>query len=210
MVNQDGGILTKKNNMGIYTSNQLKNIASQGSRLFESKLFSIQNKDKEYFDIFLSHSFLDKEEVKGLYIELTNLGYNVYVDWIVDPQLDRNNVTKESAELIRKRMKSSRSLLLAISTNAEMSKWMPWELGYVDGHTSKCAIIPVSRESYAPKVFLGREYLKLYPFIKKVALKNQVIEKLWVIEDQYTYSSFENWHKTGLIEKYKSENIYEL
>ena len=79
----------------------------------------------DFFDIFLSHSFLDQREVKGLYIELTDLGYRVYVDWIADPQLDRNNVTKESAELIRNRMKSSKTLLLAISENAEMSKWMP-------------------------------------------------------------------------------------
>ena len=53
------------------------------------------------FYIFLSHSFLDKDEVEGLYIELTNQGYSVYVDWIIDPHLDRTNVTKASAKLIQ-------------------------------------------------------------------------------------------------------------
>lgn len=126
--------------MAIYTSTYLKNIASEKGSIFENKLFSAQGGAKDYYDIFLSHSFLDKDEVKGLYLELTDLGYSVYVDWIVDPNLDQSNVTKESAELIRKRMKSSRSLLLAISTNAEMSKWIPWKLGYIDGDTNMDAI----------------------------------------------------------------------
>ncbi len=196
--------------MGIYTSAYLKNIATEKRLIFERKLFSASREVKDYYDIFLSHSFLDKDEVKGLYFELTDLGYSVYVDWIVDPDLDRSNVTKESAELIRKRMKSSRSLLLAISTNVELSKWIPWELGYVDGNTSRCAIIPVSKENYAPKVFNGKEYLKLYPFIKKLPPRNQLVEKLWVIESEYTYSLFEDWYRSGLLEKNRNINIYEL
>lgn len=196
--------------MGIYTSSYLNNLALEKNLIFENKQFSAQRGAKNNFDIFLSHSFLDKQEVRGLYLELTNLGYSVYVDWIVDPQLDRNNVTKESAELIRRRMKSSKTLLLAISENAEMSKWMPWELGYVDGNTNKCAIIPVSRQAYSPKVFRGKEYLKLYPFLKKAALSYQTRKKLWVVEDKYAYSLFETWYNTGSVESYKSENIFEL
>jgi hypothetical protein len=193
--------------VGLYTSADLINIASERSMVFERKLFSAMNEAKDNYDIFLSHNFLDREEVKGLYLELTSFGYRVYVDWIVDPELDRNNVTKESAELIRKRMKSSKSLLLAISTNAEMSKWIPWELGYVDGHTKRCAIIPVSKENYAPTVFRGKEYLKLYPFIKKLPLKNQPVEKLWVIENEYTYSLFEDWYRSESLEKNRTINI---
>lgn len=196
--------------MGIYTSTYLKNLASKGSQLFENRRNIAQRGSKEDFDIFLSHSFLDKKEVMGLYIELTNLGFSVYVDWIIDPQLDRANVTKESAELIRSRMKSSRSLLLAVSENAEMSKWMPWELGYVDGDTSKCAIIPVTRKTYGENVFRGREYLKLYPFIKKATLKYHTYEKLWVVESEYAYSDINSWYKTGFVAKGKTENIFEL
>lgn len=196
--------------MGIYTSTYLKNLATEKIAVYESRQFSARNEAKDSFDIFLSHSFLDQQEVKGLYLELSNLGYKVYVDWIVDPQLDRNNVTKESAELIRRRMKSSRTLLLAISENSDVSKWVPWELGYVDGHTNKCAIIPVSRQVFAPKVFRGKEYLKLYPFIKKLPLQNQPVEKLWVIESEYHYSLFENWINTGLITENRNVNIFEL
>lgn len=95
---------------------------------------------------------------------LTEQGFSVYVDWIVDPDLNRNFVTKESAENIRKRMDQSRSLLYAISIHAEMSKWMPWELGYIDGHSRhKCAILPVAKTSASK--FERMEYLKLYPIV---------------------------------------------
>jgi hypothetical protein len=87
--------------MGIYSSEYLKSVASQKQYIFEQKLFSIRNVPTNTpFDIFLSHSFLDKSEVQGLYQELTDFGYKVYVDWIVDPHLDRANVTKETATLI--------------------------------------------------------------------------------------------------------------
>ncbi|WOK08398.1 TIR domain-containing protein [Imperialibacter roseus] len=197
--------------MGIYSSSELKNIASSKGRVFEQRTYSAQNVSiNTKFDIFLSHSFLDKQEVQGLYQELTDFGYSVYVDWIVDPHLDRTNVTKESASLVRKRMKCSKSLLLAISTNASMSKWIPWELGYVDGSTSRCAVIPVSKEGVPPKSFKGKEYLSLYPFIKKVPIGRTNEDKLWVIADEYDYSQFDSWFLNGIIQENRGVNIFNL
>lgn len=197
--------------MGIYSSSYLKDIALSKQRLFEQKLFSAQNvSENKVFDIFLSHSFLDREEVQGLYQELTDFGYSVYVDWIVDPHLDRSNVTKESASLVRKRMKCSKSLLLAISVNASMSKWIPWELGYVDGNTNRCAIIPVAKERIPPKSFEGKEYLSLYPFIKKLPVSGTNEDKLWVIEAEYSYSQFDTWFSDGIIKENRSVNIFNI
>lgn len=197
--------------MGIYSSTYLKNIASTKQSLFEGKMFRARDAPvTTKFDIFLSHSFLDKAEVQGLYQELIDFGYSVYVDWIVDPCLDRAKVTKESATLVRARMKNSKTLLLAISTNATMSKWIPWELGYVDGNTNKCAIIPVSRESTPPKTFKGSEYLILYPFIKKLPMKDTNKDKLWVIESEFSYSQFDSWYNTGLIMENRNVNIFNI
>lgn len=197
--------------MGIYSSSYLKDIASSKQRLFEQKLFSAQNvSEHKEFDIFLSHSFLDRDEVQGLYQELTDFGYSVYVDWIVDPHLDRSNVTKESASLVRKRMKCSKSLLLAISVNASMSKWIPWELGYVDGNTNRCAIIPVSKERIPPKSFEGKEYLSLYPFIKKLPVRETNEDILWVIEAEYSYSQFDRWFLDGIIRENRNVNIFNI
>jgi len=134
--------------------------------------------------------------VEGLYITLSNYGLKVYVDWIVDPQLDRANITKKSANLIRQRMKSSKTLLLGISTNASISKWMPWELGFMDAHTGKCAIVPVSRELTTKESYQGFEYLKLYPFIKEQP-NRAGDDKLWVIEEADKYIVFEDWFKDG-------------
>lgn len=198
--------------MAIYSSEYLKGLASRKQRLFESelKLFSAKTvPESTSFDIFLSHSFLDKSEVQGLYQELTDFGFKVYVDWIVDPHLDRTNVTKSSAKLIQSRLKASKTLLLAISTNAAMSKWMPWELGYVDGHTNKCGIIPVSKERIPPKSFRGTEYLLLYPFIKKAQTTNGA-DKLWVIESEYNYSVFDDWLTNGIIERNRNVNIFNV
>jgi hypothetical protein len=193
--------------MAIYTSNYLKNLSQRKTVLFSSQILNESKKTHTSFDIFLSHSFLDKDEVEGSYIELSNQGYSVYVDWIIDPELDRNNVTKKSATLIRSRLKSSKTLLLAVSVNATVSKWMPWELGYVDGNTNKCAIIPISKSDYAPNSYVGVEYLSLYPFIKKVQTRG-LGEKLFVIEETLKYIIFDDWLKLGDQPKAQEANIF--
>lgn len=198
--------------MALYNSEYLKNLATKNKSLFESVQRKFSEKkvpENTVFDIFLSHSFLDKDEVQGLYQELTNFGFMVYVDWIVDPDLDRKNVTKSSAKLVQARLKASKTLLLAISTNAAMSRWMPWELGYVDGHTNKCAIIPVSKERYPAKVFKGTEYLLLYPFIKKAAT-DKGEDKLWVIESEHSFVVFDSWLTDGVIFHNRNQNIYNI
>ena len=117
----------------------------------------------ELFDVFLSYNINDKDVMKGIYYVLKNMGFKVYVDFMVDPQLDRRSVTKETAECIQSRLKHSKSLIYAQSSNAAMSKWMPWELGVVDGNTSKCFIMPVQK---GYEIINSRqEYLLLYPVI---------------------------------------------
>jgi hypothetical protein len=191
--------------MALFTSTSLKQRSAQKTFSERSLLFAESSKTHTQFDIFLSHSFLDKLEVEGLYLELTSLGYSVYVDWIIDPHLDRNNVTKNTAELIRNRMKSSKTLLLAVSTNAVMSKWMPWELGFIDGKTNRCAILPVSQDAVAPKTFVRSEYLLLYPYLKKATL--DYFEKIYITESSNTYVVFEDWLKRNETPIYKYTNI---
>lgn len=183
--------------MPFYNIYDLKEISE--SKLFSETQRTINESQKNLtFDIFLSHCFLDREVVKGLFLDLTSQGYKVYVDWIIDPHLDRSNVTKESAELIRSRMKSSRSLILAISANATTSKWMPWELGFVDGNTNKCAILPVyESRSNIPNTYIGYEYLKLYPYVKKVN-NTFGVPKIWVAESPFKYVVFDDYLNNNL------------
>lgn len=193
--------------MSIYTSSYLINLSQTKTFSRNQHIINESAKKHESFDIFLSHSYLDKEIVEGLYIELRNFGYTVYVDWIIDPHLDRNSVTKETATTIRNRMKSSRSLLLAVSENASMSKWMPWELGYVDANTNRCAVLPVSTSLNAPESFKGIEYLSLYPFIKKVSSVG-FKDALYVIEEAYKYVEFIDWFKDGKQPERKTYSMF--
>lgn len=47
--------------------------------------------------------------------------------------MSRNQVSKETANTLRNRMRQFKSLLYAVSNNSLNSKLMPWELGYFDG-----------------------------------------------------------------------------
>lgn len=191
--------------MSLYTSTYLKQLSRDTLTSVKNRLFTESRDLTTGFDIFLSHSLLDKDEVEGIYIELRNKGYSVYVDWIVDPQLDRNNVTKETAERIRNRMRSSKSLILAISTNAALSKWIPWELGYVDGHTRQCSLLPVSREAVVPKTFNRSEYLLLYPYIKLADIDGK--KEILVTESGSEYADLYDWVKKQTKPYYKYKNI---
>src|SRR5208337_1355102 len=64
--------------------------------------------DYATFDIFLSHSSSEPEELLlGIKLLLQDAGLTVYVDKYSDPQLSPNNVTKETAEILRTRMRQS-------------------------------------------------------------------------------------------------------
>ena len=142
----------------------------------------------ETFDIFLSHSREDAILIKGLRDELTDLGLRVYVDWIEDPQLDRSNVTAETAAQLRSRMRQAKCLLFATSEAAKKSVWMPWELGYMDGfRNSRVAIAPMVEDYQAGGEFKGQEYLGLYPYLDKTG------DSLWIHKSSQRYVRFADW-----------------
>ncbi len=128
---------------------------------------------KGSYDIFLSHSYLDSDIILVIKRDLENLGYSVYVDWTEDPQLSRSNVTKETAELIRTRLKACRTLIYAYSENSKISKWMPWELGFFDGYKSKVAVLPIEDSSNTVDLD-GIEFVGIYPFISLEGYQDKV------------------------------------
>lgn len=119
------------------------------------------------FDVFLSHCTKDAEIVLGVKLMLEDQNRTVYVDWIEDQQLDRGNVTPQTAEVLRERMRACRSLVYVHTENSGSSKWMPWELGFSDAHHGAVAILPVTRA--AQQDFVGQEYLGLYPWMDEGA-----------------------------------------
>lgn len=141
----------------------------------------IQGRKVKVFDIFLSHSSLDKKLVLTLVHLFNKAGYSVYVDWIEDTQLDRKNVNKNTAQVLRNRMNGSRGLSYVATSNSTNSKWCPWELGYFDGKKrGRCCILPIMDSS----TFHGQEYLGLYPYIEYVRINGEKYD-FWV-RDQET------------------------
>lgn len=158
--------------------------------LFEqAKEFS----ETKSYDIFLSHSVLDANEVYMLKRMIEGMGFSVYVDWLEDPQLDRSKVTPKTANVLKQRMNRCKSLFFATSSNSVDSKWMPWELGYFDGKVGKSAILPVYEYDSSTNSFKGQEYLGLYPYVTKDKPQNSEIITLWVGTDESTYISFAQW-----------------
>jgi len=162
-----------------------------------NKSLSIRASDlsSQTFDIFLSHSYNDREIIPALKHELESFGFSVYVDWINDKLLSRENVTKETAAILQKRMKQSKCLIYATSDNSSNSRWMPWELGYFDGIKDKMVgILPLKKYGNGfQDDFKGEEYLGLYYYIDKATFSGIEKVSLWVNESSKKYVNFNEW-----------------
>lgn len=161
----------------------------------EMRTYSQFDNSKTY-DIFLSHSYNDRIAVAGLVKYLKKqYGYEIYVDWIEDQNLNRSHVTKETAKTIKSRMRNCKCLLYVTSENAPESKWMPWELGLMDGLKDRVAICPLTREEYKTDDYCGQEYLGIYPYISENKIKGKDELALWVRNSEDCYVNFDLWLK---------------
>lgn len=148
------------------------------------------------FDVFLSHSYTDAKlntkRLLSIKAFLEQFELQVYVDWIIDKNLEREEVSPKTARTLRKRMDHSKCLLFATSENFQESKWMPWELGYMDGKSQRVAILPLTRSAGRTQ-FRGQEYLGFYPYLDKSKAKSSKTVYLWVCHDKETYVRFDLW-----------------
>lgn len=169
--------------MALLKESDLRSYLSKSTFAFESA--SNRSLDHERFDIFLSHSYLDKDLVFGIKNYLEEHGLSVYVDWIDEQELDRLSVDVETAETLRKRMSQCQSLLFATSSNSATSKWMPWECGYFDGINGRIAIFPIAKSDESS--FAGQEYLGLYPYIDVTS------STIWINSVRSGFCSIKDW-----------------
>lgn len=129
----------------------------------------VADEKRTSFDVFLSHSLRDKELVIGTKRILERTNRTVYVDWVVDPNLDRSKVTGATAEKLRVRMQQCASLLYLYSRHSQSSRWMPWELGYFDGRNGNVAVLPIVPDQGALD-FAREEYLQIYPKVDFIGI----------------------------------------
>ena len=156
------------------------------------------NECRDSYDIFLSHSFSDRALILGLKRKIEDMGFSVYVDWIVDQQLDRSDVSRDTAEILRTRMCNSLSLIYAFSDNSSKSVWMPWELGFMDGiKQKKVAVMQINENTNSNKIdYRNQEYLGLYYVVDSANAKNGKA-CLWVNspDEDNTYVEYRQWLK---------------
>jgi hypothetical protein len=69
-------------------------------------------------------------------------------------------------------MQASKALVFVVTRRAAKSRWMPWELGYFDGHRGYVVVYPVDKE--ADKAAQRQEYLSLYPRLPPGSLATEV------------------------------------
>lgn len=187
--------------MNFITEQQIRERFKQARRQSKVRSFSastVLNEGRQItdstksFDIFLSHSSNDKEFVAGIKLFLQDFGFTVYVDWN-DPELDPNNVTPETADILRERMSHCKSLIYAYSDNAKNSRWMPWELGYFDGlKNSMVAVLPILSDFR--KSIQGSEYVGLY-YVIDFAKINGAYQKSLLVNDGTKYVKLSDWLK---------------
>ncbi len=146
---------------------------------------------QESYDLFISHSYRDKEFISGLRQIFKDAGYTVYVDWIDDSDLDRSNVTVETAKRVKSRIRGCNGLAYIATANTTLSKWCPWELGISDGIHGRASILPVMSGD-----FDGQEYLGIYPYLD-YAKSNAGKNEFWVrsSEDKRQYVVLKDWLK---------------
>ncbi|MBX5164523.1 MULTISPECIES: toll/interleukin-1 receptor domain-containing protein [unclassified Rhizobium] len=164
-------------------------IDSQTARIFIAAHNAI-SAFRDSFDIFLSHSIKDAGLILGLKRLLEDTGKTVYIDWIDDPDLDREHVSGETAEKLRRRMDQCSTLIYVYSQSSQRSRWMPWELGYFDGSNGNVAILPITPD-HGTLDFDREEYLQLYPKIDVVGAS------LFVNQSRKSeiapYKTFDEW-----------------
>ena len=143
------------------------------------------------WDIFMSHAFDDKEIILGATNLIEDMGFTVYLDWRDDPLLDRKHVTAKTAMVLRERMRTSKCLMYATTSNAAESKWMPWELGFKDGHSNRSAILPILTGSAT--AFAGTEFLGIYPHVEDGVEQGTNVNTLWVHRSSTCYVILRGW-----------------
>ena len=128
----------------ILTEDVIKDASKEAkkSAMYESVMIekALRFDATEQYDLFVSHSFKDKDLVIGLKHLFNKAGYKVYIDWIDDAQLDRTCVDENTTIIIKNRMKSCKALTYIPTVNTPSSKWCPWELGLGDGMVNKVCI----------------------------------------------------------------------
>jgi len=89
-------------------------------------------------------------------------------------------------------MSNSAALFFVPTDHAIESRWMPWELGFMDGKNGKAAVFPVTETDTGSSDYRGQEYLGIYPYAT-INMSRGTGERLYIRRDRNTSVTFERW-----------------
>lgn len=165
-------------------ASSLKTVASELDRKSRESAKAMR------FDIFLAHCSTDRRLILGLWLALEDLGFSVYIEHLQDRHLKRDNMNKESAGVLRRRMLSCKALFVMKTANDSNSVWIPWEMAFKDGHNGKTAILPIARQSTSR--YVSEDIQGIYPYVTEDLNKNRE-RRLWIRNSPEDYVVFEKW-----------------
>lgn len=118
----------------------------------------------------------------------------MYIDWINDPQFDRRYINRKTAEHLQMRMRQCKSLAFLDTEGSRLSKWTPWEVGFMDSHTKHVFIIPIREDVVSAQDYKGQEFFSLYPFLDEAKEQNTGKTSLW-INSPVDFNYYNNLHR---------------
>lgn len=104
-------------------------------------IYTNQHMLYQEYDIFLSHSSLDVNELLQLKVLLNQQGKTVYIDWINDRvMLNRQNQNQDTWKALELRMDQSKMLLYIMTDNSIKSPYTEREVVYFKSASKKVKV----------------------------------------------------------------------
>ena len=94
-------------------------------------IYRYQGKIHRQYDVFLSHSSYDLNQLLSLKKKLNAKGLVVYIDWVNDSvMMNRKNQNEDTWNVLKLRMDESKRMLFVMTDNSLRSVWAPKEIDY--------------------------------------------------------------------------------
>ena len=130
-------------------------IAENPTRLVEH-IYKDQGSIHIRYDVFLSHSSYDTQQLLSLKQKLNAEGLVVYIDWVNDKvMMDRKNQNEDTWTVLKLRMKESEKMLFVMTDNSLRSAWTPKEIDYFKSLGKKVVVYQPDEITEIPFDSLG-------------------------------------------------------
>ena len=130
-------------------------IAENPTRLVEH-IYKYQGSIHTRYDVFLSHSSYDTQQLLSLKQKLNAEGLVVYIDWVNDKvMMDRKNQNEDTWTVLKLRMEESEKMLFVMTDNSLRSAWTPKEIDYFKSLGKKVVVYQPDEITEIPFDSLG-------------------------------------------------------